>query len=64
MNVLPAATTRSLVTIFHHLIGNLLYLGTMFADYETELVGFSVQCSRKKPFAFVTWCWTYGRQGG
>ena len=42
MNVLPAATTRSFVTIFRHVIGNRLYLGTMFADYETELVGFSV----------------------
>ena len=42
MNVLPAATTRSFVTIFRHVIGNRLDLGTMFADYETELVGFSV----------------------
>ena len=42
MNVLPAATTRSFMTIFRHVIGNRLYLGTMFADYETELVGFSV----------------------
>jgi hypothetical protein len=42
MNVLPPATTRPFVTIYRHVIGNGLYLGTMFANYETELVGFSV----------------------
>jgi len=42
MNVLPDVNTRPFVTIFRYVIGNRVFLGTMFDKFETEIVSIAV----------------------
>jgi hypothetical protein len=42
MKVLPDVTQRPIITMFRYVIGNRVYLGTLFDNQETEVVGISV----------------------
>jgi hypothetical protein len=42
MKVLPDVTQRPILTMFRHVIGNRVYLGTYFDNLETEVVGISL----------------------